>query len=172
VERDSYKLDSVITWMVTFVPLNLVSGNYPTFENGTLNMDVILCRNVTIYLDQETTRQIVTRFHSALKDDGCLVVGHAEPMASLYEGFVPRNFTNAVLYQKAALVETLPIVPMPVLQVDLPGVATPQVRRVFPAAESKSAREPTLTAELLTDTVDVYLQNARQAADHEQWDAA
>jgi chemotaxis protein methyltransferase CheR len=86
--------------MVEFAPLNLLSGIYPSFETRTMNLDLIICRNVTIYFEEPTTRRIIERFQGALNDGGWLVVGHAEPMASVYEGFTPRNFPNAVLYQK------------------------------------------------------------------------
>lgn len=94
------ELDPVVRDMVHFAPLNLVSEDYPSFETRTQNLDLIICRNVTIYFDEQTTRQIVQRFHSALNDGGWLVVGHSEPNALVYQGFTARNFPNAVVYQK------------------------------------------------------------------------
>jgi chemotaxis protein methyltransferase CheR len=100
-ERDGYRLSPVIRKMVTFSLLNLVSDEYPTVENDTVHMDVIFCRNVTIYFDRPTTRQIAQRFHAALATNGWLVVGHSEPQSDVYRGFVPRNFKDTVIYQKA-----------------------------------------------------------------------
>ena len=88
--------------MVIFKSLNLVSDVYPAMDNNTTYMDLILCRNVTIYFDRETTRQIAMRFQQALNPGGWLVVGHSEPQAELYQGFISRNFTDTVLYQKRA----------------------------------------------------------------------
>jgi len=99
---DGYELDRAIRNMVTFAPLNLVNDDYPSADNNTLHMDLIICRNVTIYFDQATTRRVVERFNRALIPDGWLIVGHAEPVASIYQdqGFEPRNFPDTVLYQK------------------------------------------------------------------------
>lgn len=107
-EGETYRLDASIRSSVVFQPLNLVSDDYPSFASGTMNMDLIMCRNVTIYFEQATTRQVISRFLRALVPDGWLVVGHAEPLSSLYEGLTPRNFPHAVLYRKAA-VESAPL---------------------------------------------------------------
>ncbi len=97
-----YVLDPTIRNMVTFAPLNLVADAYPSYENGTMGIDLLICRNVTIYFDAEVTREVVGRFYRALVEGGWLVVGHAEPLSTTYQGqgFAPRNFPNAVLYQK------------------------------------------------------------------------
>jgi chemotaxis protein methyltransferase CheR len=40
--------------------------------------DLILCRNVLMYLDAEVKRQILSRLADALEDDGALILGTAE----------------------------------------------------------------------------------------------
>src|SRR5262249_11882963 len=90
-EGENLKISPVIHRMVEFKLLNLISDEYPSFTTGTLHMDLILCRNVTIYFDRDTTQAIAGRFYKALNMDGWLVVGHAEPMSSVYQGFTPRN---------------------------------------------------------------------------------
>jgi chemotaxis protein methyltransferase CheR len=111
-QGDQFKIDASIREMVTFGLLNLVSHDYPSAMPETQHMDLILFRNVSIYFDQPTTLAIIKRLQSALTVDGWLVVGHAEPLASIYQGFTPQNFPNAVLYQNAP--------------------AQPKVERVFP----------------------------------------
>lgn len=95
-----FELDPEIRRMVKFAPLNLVSDTYPSFETETMNFDLILCRNVTIYFNEATTRQIIERFYKALSPTGWLVVGHSEPMVSAYREFTPCNLENAVVYYK------------------------------------------------------------------------
>src|SRR6185369_14036564 len=51
VKKDSFKLNDSLKHMVTFRPLNLVSDEFPSFESGLTHMDLIMCRNVTIYFD-------------------------------------------------------------------------------------------------------------------------
>jgi chemotaxis protein methyltransferase CheR len=93
---------------VHFEYLNLVEDVYPTSSNDTINMDMILCRNVTIYFDRSTTRTIINRFHRALVDGGWLIVGHSEPLASIYNEYEVHNFENAVLYRKSLVKEAAP----------------------------------------------------------------
>lgn len=97
--------------MVSFSYLNLVEDTYPSLITNTTNMDIILCRNVTIYFDKTTTQQIAKRFHASLIEGGWLVVGHSEPLASIYKGFQAHNFPAAICYRKplrfnAALLST------------------------------------------------------------------
>lgn len=95
-----YELNADIRRMVTFAPLNLINDEYPSLHNGLMNFDMIICRNVTIYFEEAVTRQVVKKFHQALTENGWLVVGHAEPMINTHNEFAPRNFENAIFYQK------------------------------------------------------------------------
>jgi chemotaxis protein methyltransferase CheR len=100
VNGKDFELDPEIRRMVKFSPLNLVSDSYPSYETDTVNLDLILCRNVTIYFNESTTREIIGRFYQALAPDGWLVVGHSEPLVSTYREFTPCNLDNAVVYHK------------------------------------------------------------------------
>ncbi|MCP4214042.1 MAG: hypothetical protein GY765_05255 [bacterium] len=57
---------------VSFKNHNLVKDLYPA------GMDIILCRNLTIYQQKDQTEKIVARFHSALAQGGHLFRGHSE----------------------------------------------------------------------------------------------
>jgi chemotaxis protein methyltransferase CheR len=43
-------------------------------------IDVIFCRNVVIYFDRETQRQIVARMAALQRPDDCLILGHSESL--------------------------------------------------------------------------------------------
>ena len=43
-------------------------------------LDLVLCRNVTIYFDRDTTRSLVRRLHGSLRDGGYLFLGHSETL--------------------------------------------------------------------------------------------
>jgi chemotaxis protein methyltransferase CheR len=98
--RDSYQLCEEMRQMVTFAHHNLAVADYPAVHNNTTSMDLILCRNVTIYFAPETTRQIVGRFHQSLVEGGWLVVGHSEPSATTYSTFAGHIIQGTLLYQK------------------------------------------------------------------------
>ncbi len=97
-----YQLHQEIVQMVTFNSLNLIEDNYPAIHNNTVSMDLILCRNVTIYFTDEITKTVVTRFHHALVDGGWLVVGHSEPSLTAYSNFEISNFPDTLFYRKIA----------------------------------------------------------------------
>lgn len=55
--------------------------------------DVIFCRNVMIYFENEIKKEILERFSSALLDDGYLIVGHSESLTGLTNSFTPMGAT-------------------------------------------------------------------------------
>jgi chemotaxis protein methyltransferase CheR len=98
--KDRYRLRDDIRQMVTFDSLNLIEDEYPAIHNNTVSMDLILCRNVTIYFTEEITRSVVRNLHHSLIDGGWLVVGHSEPSLTVYRAFQTHIFSGTVLYQK------------------------------------------------------------------------
>ena len=95
-----YAIANEVKRMVTFNYLNLVDDYYPSLSNNTNAMDVILCRNVTIYFNSEVTQQVVDRFYKCLTNGGRLVPGASEPNLVFFQNFEPRNYPGAVVYQK------------------------------------------------------------------------
>jgi chemotaxis protein methyltransferase CheR len=55
--------------------------------------DAIFCRNVVIYFDKATQRQLVERFADVLDQRGHLFVGHSESLFKLTERFEPLGKT-------------------------------------------------------------------------------
>jgi chemotaxis protein methyltransferase CheR len=60
-----------------FEHLNLMNASYP-FDS---DVDVIFCRNVLIYFDQETQAAVIGRLVSHMRIGGYLLLGHSESMA-------------------------------------------------------------------------------------------
>lgn len=56
-----------------------------------LKFDVIFCRNVMIYFNQETRDALVRRFHGALNPGGYLLVSHSESLSQnpLFQAVAP-----------------------------------------------------------------------------------
>jgi chemotaxis protein methyltransferase CheR len=64
-------LDERIRGRVRFEYLNLARDVYPSFATGTWGQDLILCRNVLIYLDRATAETVAGRlFRSLAPGDG------------------------------------------------------------------------------------------------------
>lgn len=69
--------------IVRFAQINLLAPGWPV--EGPL--DIIFCRNVLIYFDKPTQKQIVERFLPLLRPDGRLFVGHSENLATVTDAF-------------------------------------------------------------------------------------
>jgi len=101
--KKQFAIAGKIKRLVTFDYLNLVEDRYPSLTNNTNGMDVILCRNVTIYFTPAMTQGVLGRFRNCLVDGGWLIPGASEPNMLFYRDFQPRNFPGAVIYQKPAM---------------------------------------------------------------------
>ena len=92
-ENGVFTLDPQIQQMVTFELHNL-KNQLAAKRHGT--WDVIFCRNVMIYFDEEMKRSAVRMFHDQLADDGFLFIGHSETLRNLDVPFqsldVPQSF--------------------------------------------------------------------------------
>ena len=64
--------------MVRFAHLNLAVDEYPSPSNDTEGMDVVLCRNVLIYLGPEHVARVIRGLSNCLTESGQLFVGAAE----------------------------------------------------------------------------------------------
>ncbi|MFZ4573345.1 MAG: CheR family methyltransferase [Phycisphaerales bacterium] len=70
--------------LVTIARMNLMD---PWPFKG--KFEIIFCRNVMIYFDAPTRRQLVMRFHGLLRPGGILAIGSAETLAGLDTPFAP-----------------------------------------------------------------------------------
>ncbi len=95
-----YLLSSEVRRMVTFEKLNLAEPRYPSCETNTMCLDLVVCRNVTIYFAEQVICQVVDRFYDTLIEGGWLVVGHCEPSLTHYRRFCARYFPDTVAYQR------------------------------------------------------------------------
>lgn len=72
LKGDQYVIDTSIKNMVTFKKHDLILDNYEK------NFDLIVCRNVVIYFNQDIKDKIYQKFSASLKKDGLLFVGATE----------------------------------------------------------------------------------------------
>jgi len=76
-----------------FLEVNLVCDNWPFNQE----FEMVFCRNVMIYFDNVTKRQVLTRIHRVIKPGGLLFVGHAENLSEARDLFAQRGKT---VYQR------------------------------------------------------------------------
>jgi chemotaxis protein methyltransferase CheR len=83
--KDSIKMNSFLREKPVFRKLDLVSGTNIFYTK----FDIILCRNVLIYFNNELQNRVFELFHKSLFDGGYLVLGIHEsmlgPMTSKFE---------------------------------------------------------------------------------------
>lgn len=89
------RVSDALRQMITFRQLNFVE--HPWWVKGPF--DLILCRNVMIYFNQDTQRTIVENFGQRLRPDGYLFIGHSETLSGLNHLFEPLRGT---IYRRRA----------------------------------------------------------------------
>ncbi|HAK61603.1 MAG TPA: chemotaxis protein CheR [Alphaproteobacteria bacterium] len=75
---EMWQIDSGIRAMVQFKEGNLLAN-----FDGLGSFDIIFCRNVLIYFDQETKKDVLERMARLLPEEGVLILGAAETVLGL-----------------------------------------------------------------------------------------
>jgi chemotaxis protein methyltransferase CheR len=88
---------------VNFAYSNLATGPPEILSNQPHGLDLILCRNVIMYLTDQCARKVTTDFFRLLKEGGWLIVGPTEGASPLFSRFAVRSFPNVIFYQKPPL---------------------------------------------------------------------
>jgi chemotaxis protein methyltransferase CheR len=97
---DRFAVHARLRRRVEFRYLNLAESTYPSAENGTAGVDLILCRNVMIYFDAETVRQVARRLYQSLRPGGWLITGPSDPPLWDCAPFRTRVEDGCVVYQR------------------------------------------------------------------------
>ncbi|MCF4994452.1 PAS domain S-box protein [Pseudomonas syringae] len=93
-DNDHYRIRKEIREKVLFAKHSLLSD--PPFSQ----IDLIVCRNLLIYLDREVQREILQMFHFALRPGGFLFLGSSESADACQELFAPVDKRNRIFRAK------------------------------------------------------------------------
>jgi chemotaxis protein methyltransferase CheR len=63
-------------------------------------IDIILCRNMLIYFDDQSRLTAVNHFYDCMARGGFICLGHSESMSRISSIFALRTFPQAMVYQK------------------------------------------------------------------------
>jgi chemotaxis protein methyltransferase CheR len=96
-ERGGVRVVDEVRAMVELEERNLVADDPRFWRPGSL--DVVFCRNVTMYLSPEVTRRVVGRIAGALVPGGYLFLGHAETLRGVSSAFHLCNTHGTFYYQ-------------------------------------------------------------------------
>lgn len=91
---DKYSVKDIVRSLITFDYHNLIH------KFNQYNIDIIFCRNVLIYFDNESVKLTVNRFYDILNRNGFLFIGHTESLFGLDTKFKFANLNNSIIYTK------------------------------------------------------------------------
>jgi chemotaxis protein methyltransferase CheR len=168
-----YEVVPAIRGRVRFACFNLAVDAAPV---SATPVDLLLCRNVLMYLSRPAAERAVRGLREALAPDGWLVVAAAEAYAESFRPLVPVNFPGTILFTGEASARRLGMLaPAEVVTAGGPARAVahrpparvpppvgPVRRRASPPSQERT--EPSTAAEALS--------HARDLADRGELDEA
>ncbi len=88
-KQGMFRIAPEIRKMVNFKKLNLMDERF----NLDVEIDIVFCRNVIIYFDRDTQRELFNRFYDVISPGGYLFIGSSETLQGLNDRFVPAGPT-------------------------------------------------------------------------------
>lgn len=151
-----WQLNDRIRRMVRFAQLNLADDPLPYFSEGK-RIDLILCRNVTIYFAESATQRLYERFTEALELTGWLVLGPSDPVPAATSGLEMVAVSGAMLWRRK---RTTDVKPVPPPRRSLPRRPIPATTRSTVAAGRAKKMQPVTAAPPSSTSMDplVHLQ--------------
>jgi chemotaxis protein methyltransferase CheR len=95
-----FELAPHIRRMVSFVQLNLMSDQYAAYLNCHDKMDVIFCRNVLMYFNDQNRDHAIQNLARSLVENGWLITGPSESGFVNVPELTPVRFPNALYHRK------------------------------------------------------------------------
>ena len=83
--QEQYKAKPILREPITFRQINLMDDEWPI--RSSVKFDMIWCRNVVIYFDKATQRQLFAKFQQRLAPGGYLFIGHSESLLGVSSAF-------------------------------------------------------------------------------------
>ena len=132
----SWRVGEQLRDLVDWRQHNLVSGCEP-FRPGTV--DLVVCRNVTIYFGRDTVRGVIDSFHRCLAPEGWLLLGPSETLWRLHDGFHAVRCDDVFVYRRREV--------PPVVTRDAPGPTSDRYRTEQPPPLPRPSRAPRRTGD-------------------------
>lgn len=92
-DKDNFIFTDKIKNEVIYRNFNLMSNVFPFKKK----FHIIFCRNVMIYFDNDTRRELVNKFYESLEYGGYLFIGHSE---SIDRNTIPFKYVMPSVYRK------------------------------------------------------------------------
>lgn len=93
----TYQVDPKLKRLVSFGTINLSDK---IMLKRVERSNIIFCRNVIIYFDDEMKRQVIGSFYDNLLPGGCMLIGHSESLHNISRAFTPEHHPGTIVYRK------------------------------------------------------------------------
>ncbi len=97
-EGKFFRLKPKVRDLCSFDYHNLIDEVYPQSFFG--KWDIIFCKNVFIYFNIDTIRNVLDRFAQIIRDDGFLFLGHSESIYKVSDKFKPVKCGSTFIYKR------------------------------------------------------------------------
>lgn len=94
---ESYTASKKILDLVRYRKINLVDSIEMRMVRG---IDIIFCRNVLIYFDDNSKKKVISHLYDSLNKGGYLFVGFSESLHNITRLFRPVSVERSVVYKK------------------------------------------------------------------------
>lgn len=93
-QNDSWKIRDEIRGMATFRTQNLMEDFRQLGK-----FDIVFCRNVAIYFNEQTRKDLFNRIAGIMEPDGYLIIGSTESITGISTSFESFRYLRSVYYQ-------------------------------------------------------------------------
>ena len=104
-EAGGYRVVKEVREMVTFATQNIIMD--PPFTK----LDILICRNLLIYLTQELQKRILPLFYYSLNPDGVLFLGSSEAVSTFTDFFAPLDIKSRIFRRRESHLPVGPLFP-------------------------------------------------------------
>ena len=122
-DGDGFRVNTAIREMVVFAPHNVIKD--PPFTK----LDMLLCRNLLIYMEPELQLKLMNLFHYSLNAGGVMLLGSAENQNSQNNQFTPLD-NKLKLYKRSQIPSTNEMIDFPSSFTRLNAVKSNQIKPV------------------------------------------
>jgi chemotaxis methyl-accepting protein methylase len=136
-EGNGFRVGKEIREMVTFATQNIIMD--PPFTK----LDILICRNLLIYLTPELQQKLLPLFHYTLNPDGVLFLGSAESVATFTDLFATLHIKSRLFRRRESVMTAEPLT-FPASLVPAPPGVPKELTMAKPAANLQSLADQLL----------------------------
>jgi two-component system CheB/CheR fusion protein len=137
-DGDGYRVCKEIREMVTFATQNVIM--HPPFTR----LDILICRNLLIYLTPELQKKLLPLFHYSLNPGGILFLGSSEAVSTFADLFAPQDIKSRLFRRRETVLQHQPMAfPAAAYSPARPGVPK-ELQTVKPAPNIQSLADQLL----------------------------